>query len=134
METIEHSTAIISLRDDGIIRFQFHKNAVVDINAAFDYVKIIRELSHGIPRAFLLDTRDTFSNHTSEARQYMGRNAEALEFRIADAILVNSLPLRIVGNFYMKFDTPLHPVQIFKQEADAITWLESVQLDVRKFK
>lgn len=121
---VDHSTAKIYLDENGIIRFEFKKNAIVELEHAYEYVDIINQLAAGEKRPFILDTRNTFATVTSENRQFMGNNPEALKWRLADALLVDAIHTRILANFYMRIDTPNHPVKLFNDEKKAINWLK----------
>lgn len=44
----------------------------------------------------------------------------------ADAILISSLPQRILGSFYLKITQQInysHPIKLFKDEEEAVNWL-----------
>lgn len=60
---------------------------------------------------------------TEEARKYSAANIP--EGRVAEAIIVRSLPVRILANFYLKFHKPGLPTKLFEVDAEAIAWLES---------
>lgn len=42
----------------------------------------------------------------------------------AMAILIESLPGRLLGNFFIKFNNPPYPVKVFNSEQEAICWLK----------
>lgn len=42
---------------------------------------------------------------------------------IADALLIFSLPHKILANFYMNFNKPMKPTKIFNSRDKAIAWL-----------
>lgn len=123
MELIQHETADIFRDQRGLIWFKFNVKATVDILDAHEYVPIIEQLAQNQKRGFVLDARGGFATFSQASRNYMGKTPEALKWRKADAVLVDNLGLRLVGNFYMKFDTPNHPVKLFKSEIAALEWL-----------
>jgi len=45
------------------------------------------------------------------------------EIKIKEAAVINSLPMKIIGNFHLKFFKPGHPSKIFKTEEKALEWL-----------
>ena len=120
---IKHSTADIYIDERGIVWFKFKENAEITLEHGYEYVEIIDKLCAGIPRPFILDTRKTFAAVSPENRKFMGHDQNALKWRKADALLIDSLATRLLGNFYMKLDTPEHPVKLFTNEKDAIEWL-----------
>ncbi len=42
---------------------------------------------------------------------------------IADALLISSLPHKLMANFYMKFNKPVKPTRIFNNRDRAVQWL-----------
>ena len=91
---------------------------------AYEYIDIIEELCKGEKRCFILDTRNTRASVSQENRWVMGNDQRALRWRKADAMLVDSLHIRMIANFYMKFDTPTLPVKLFGTEEEAKEWLK----------
>ena len=120
---VKHSTADIYIDENGIVWFKFKKYAEVTLEHGFEYVEIIEKLCAGIPRTFILDTRNTLATVSSENRKFMGSDKNVLKWRKADAILVDSLVVRTLANYYMKVDNRGHPIKLFSDEKDAIEWL-----------
>ena len=120
---IKHSTANFYIDNQGIVRIKVDKHAILGIEEAYEYTNIIEKICDGKKRTFLIDTRGTYSTASSEHRRFMGSNSRALKWRKADAVLVDSLPLRLLAKFYMLFDARKHPVKIFTDEKDALKWL-----------
>lgn len=46
----------------------------------------------------------------------------------ASAVVVNSLPYKLIANFYLQFNKPKRPYKVFSNEEDAITWLKTIEL------
>lgn len=42
---------------------------------------------------------------------------------IADALLISSLPHKLIANFYVKFNKPVKPTKIFNSREKAVQWL-----------
>ena len=120
---IEHHTASIFLDEFGHVRFKFKTNVKVELHDAQEYVGIIEELCQGSKKCIILDTRETFASATAEARRFIGADPKATQFRKANALILDSLSVRLIGNFYMKLETPNHPVKIFTDETKALAWL-----------
>ena len=124
---IEHRTAKIFLDAEGIVWFRYKDEADITIEDSYDYVKIINEIVDGKKRFFILDARGAFVQTTEEHRTFMGQNPEALKWRIADAILVDVLPNRILSNFYKNKYSQNHPIKIFKDEESAKEWFKTIK-------
>ena len=125
---IEHRTANVFLDAEGIVWFRYKNGADITIEDSYDYLKIINEIADGKKRYFILDTRGALVQTTQEHRAFMGQNPEALKWRIADAILVDVLPNRILSDFYKKKYSQSHPIKIFKSEEEAKQWFKIIKL------
>jgi hypothetical protein len=72
----------------------------------------------------LADARN-YTQHTKEVRDFyaskeMGENITAM------AVLVGSLPTRIIGNFFIQTSRPHFPTKLFTNEAAAIKWINEI--------
>jgi hypothetical protein len=48
------------------------------------------------------------------------------KYRLAVAIVTNSLANKLLGNFFIKFHKPLSSSRIFSDEPSAIEWLRTI--------
>ena len=67
-----------------------------------------------------------YNNVTQEARRYAATE-ESNQYTLADAYIIKSLALKIMGNFYLKVDRPPVPTRLFKDFESALEWLESIE-------
>ena len=125
---IEHRTANVFLDAEGIVWFKYKNGAYITIEDSYDYLKIMNEIADGKKRFFILDTRGAFVQTTQEHRAFMGQNPESLIWRIADAIIVDVLPNKILSDFYKKRYSQNHPIKIFKNEEEAKLWFKTIEL------
>lgn len=65
---------------------------------------------------------------TTEARKVYADSKYIQTYRMADAFLVKSLPLRLVANFFINITKPKVQTQLFTDEESAIKWLKSKKL------
>jgi hypothetical protein len=121
---VSHATADIFLKDDGFVWVKFKEKAELTEEVAYEFIKIFDEVCGNQKRGFILETRGSRATTTKEFRKVIGNHPDALKWRKADAILLNSLHKRLVGNFYMKFETPNLPVGLFGTEEAAKGWLK----------
>jgi hypothetical protein len=87
------------------------------------------EICQGKKYGFIFDAMDNVTI-TKEARE----NATKLEKTspsYATAAVANSLPYRLIANFYLKFNKPGIPFKIFRNQEDAVVWLKGQE---KKFK
>ena len=64
---------------------------------------------------------------TSEARSLYAQSPYIQKYRIADAFIVKSLPLRIVANFFINVTRPKVRTRLFTDETLAIEWLGKIK-------
>ena len=65
-------------------------------------------------------------NISNEARDYFAHNKAHSKLRLSQAIVIDGLAQKIVGNFYKNFHRPACPVELFSNEEDAIKWIRSL--------
>lgn len=58
---------------------------------------------------------------TDEARKFAASGAPS-GYISSFAILVSDLPMRLVGNFFIRFHKPGQPTQIFSDPEEAVRW------------
>jgi hypothetical protein len=75
-------------------------------------------------KAPILHIIGKYMNATKEAREF-GASAEGLKNSIAEAYVFDSLPHRIIANFYIKFNKPTVPTKFFKTKIEAEVWLKA---------
>jgi hypothetical protein len=88
-------------------------------------VDVSLELVNGTPFYLLVDARNILSNMSHGARAYLTNKKEFQELNIAQAIIVNNMPTKILANFYMKFYKQPSPVKLFEDFNEGKTWLLS---------
>lgn len=109
----------IFLRADEIIEINFSQGFYGEIEDARFIVNNIKKISNNKKHSLLVVYADDnlFSN---EARDFVSKH----DYTKADALVGNSLALRLVGNFYLKINKPVRPTKLFSDKAAAIEWLQ----------
>lgn len=119
---IKTSTANHYIEND-ILYIIFNDGAVVDLEEIKASKAARLELQNSESMLVFVDIRNLF-NVTVEARKYAAED-ENSKYSIAMAILVNSLPTRLLTNFFIKFNKPKTPTKMFTSKDKALTWLEN---------
>jgi len=73
----------------------------------------------------IIDGTKGYATLTNEALAKSANDVKLAEHRMAQAIVVDTLSLSMIANFYLKFKKPLRPVKIFDKRHKASRWLES---------
>jgi hypothetical protein len=108
--------------EGGIIIVRYKEEAEIELDDVIEHSKILKEITNGVKMPILVDGRKAHAV-SPEAREFAASPQESA-LRSAQALLVNSLAAKLVANFYINFNKPLHPVKVFKTEKAAIKWLQ----------
>lgn len=122
-KNIELKKATVFLRPDGIV--QINTKNVDELSLA-DFQEIVETI--GIvgdgKKCPVLSVANGYINVDKNAREYSA-SEEGNRFTLADAFVLNSFALKLVGNFYLKIDKPISPTKIFTNTNYAVEWLKT---------
>ena len=120
-KTISTRCAVFDLIEDGILRVRLLENAEIDIDESKLMQKKSLSMTQGKKFVVLIDARAEVVV-SRESREW-GSTEEGQKNLIAQAIVVNTLANRIVGNFIIKFHKPIAKTALFTDERNALAWL-----------
>jgi hypothetical protein len=121
LKRVELSSATVGLRSDGIMQFNIRPAAdysVKDIIAANEAAARIGN-GKAYPNLIYIEN---FYNADSESRHYLA-SEESNRYTLADAFVVESVAMKLIGNFYIKVNKPVRPTRIFSSGEEALDWL-----------
>lgn len=120
-DSVSTKTATISFIEDGILRIKLLENSEIDLEESKAMHKITREITKGENFVVLIDacSRVVVSR---ESREW-GSSPEILKNTLAQAIVVDSLANKLIGNFIIQFHKPIAKTRLFSNEPEAIAWL-----------
>lgn len=108
--------------EDGIFYYTIRNESEIEIEDSKVDVEEGLKLSNYTKNPVFVDIRGLKSISDKArsycASDYLGNYVKAL------AILVESFPTRLIGNFFINFHKPPYPAKIFTSEKDAMLWLE----------
>ena len=78
----------------------------------------------------IVDTTSPYDS-TPESRNFYAES-DYSKYRYADAFIVNSLPMRLLVNFFIAFNKPKIPSKMFNNEESAINWINSLKKEMLK--
>lgn len=113
----------IVLLEQGIIENIIFSEVLIDTEMVLKLKKENMLISGEKPYCVLVNVGE-HSEATNEARELVA-SAEFVQITIAKAIMINSLPHRLMGNFYLKINKPKIKTRLFTDRAQAIEWLRS---------
>lgn len=124
IEKIELKNTTISLLADNIFRIQMKENTVVDIDDVKE-VQVYKRKLIGNKKHTVLLISPKHGSATREARDYSA-SAEVNENAVGKAIVLNSLVMRIIVNFFINYNKPPVEHRAFENEKEALEWLRSL--------
>ncbi len=124
-DKIELETAHICLQESGILRVDLLDNAEISLAAARENAEACIKLAGTTPRPFLIKALGATSGYTAEAREFLAQYEPLCAVRSAQAIVVNTLPAKLIATFSLRFHKPENPGKVFDSIADAEEWLAS---------
>lgn len=121
LNTIDLGFAIMTLRDDGIVNTNILIKEAVSLDQAKELTEAFIKMTKGKKTPHLF-TANKFTLIEKDVMEFMKEVAN--NYGKADAFVINALPQKIVGNFYLKFVKPQVPTKLFTSEAKAVEWLK----------
>ena len=122
-EKIKTSGGTVFLQPDGIIRMEISKTDEITLENVNDFLAAVKVIGGGKSFCNLI-IFEKFVQVDKESREYTA-SEEANIYTIAEALVIKSSALKIVGNFYIQVNKPTRPTKIFTNEEDATKWLKT---------
>jgi hypothetical protein len=76
----------------------------------------------------IVDTTALYDS-TPESRKFYA-DSDYSKYRYADAFIVNSLPMRLLVNFFITFNKPKIPSKMFNNPESAYEWVNSLKKEL----
>lgn len=122
VQVIETPTCILGMDKNLICHMTYHPDAQVTIEEMKVIEQALLQLSNNGPMKIMMDMRNRYIHFDGDARKYAATAPVTKKF-IAEAVLLNNLPSRLLFNFFLKFDRPQFPIRAFSDEEAAMEWL-----------
>lgn len=114
----------VHLCDDTIVVIVTQQNSSIDVEDIQEMLRLIA--TFGLEgKSKLLSVAGQYSELTAEAQKFMRTEAANVNKHIKEAVFVNSLAQRIIGNFYLKIVSANRPSKLFTSITKAIEWLKN---------
>lgn len=120
-KTIETKVAWISLLEKDVLRIEYKPDCFVDLPEYEENMRAYRKLMT-TDKVYLLTIANSGAE-SSPAVRNMFASKERSGFKIAEAFVIASLAHKLVANFVMKVQKPVHILRFFNNEKEAKNWL-----------
>ena len=127
---IKTSVATIKKSNDYLIEIDYHNESDVELGDAKAIHQAFLKLSNNKPFTLLIEGRNKFVNFSDEAKKFYANDKEVVPLKIAMAMVINTLPARIIGKFYLSLYKPKYKTKIFSKREQAIEWLEKMYNEI----
>lgn len=125
--TIETKSAYITKIDEDVVRVEIKKNYEITLSDLEENYNAYKQLFGDDMKLYILSVFNEGASTSLEVRnKFVSKERSA--FKIAEAIVINSMAHRIVGNFVIKVQKPKHKMQAFGKEKEAMDWLLNERL------
>ncbi len=111
--------------NDDILLIRFKDGFDLNLQDAVEVRDASIELVNGGKFLTLIDGRNISGSLGNKASKYFAQNEKLAAHRMAQAIVVNTLALKMVVRFYIKLNAPRREAKIFNHVEDALEWLET---------
>jgi hypothetical protein len=111
----------LQLRADGIVQLDMDENAYYTMKETMEYLAALKKITGGVPH-LILKVPGLYASLDAQSRAYSA-TAEAMQYSIAEAIVIRSMAQRILGNYYLASDKPAKPSRLFNKVDEAEKWL-----------
>jgi hypothetical protein len=106
--------------------FKFKEGSDMELDEMIELTNTFIPYAELGRRFLITDARVLSYNISPEARDYVAKHKRAPELGLRSALLVNSIGIRLVANFFVRFNKPNIPTRLFNDEAKAIEWLNAI--------
>lgn len=111
--------------EEGIVLLQLtQKDIMLDLETTVKMHEDILDMVGGEPFRIITDARNAFGNFTKESREYSANHEEFDKLRIRSAVIVNSLPMKIMVNAYLRAMAKGDRLKSFSTVESAMKWLK----------
>tara|TARA_B100002051_G_scaffold156087_1_gene147635 strand:+ start:36 stop:419 length:384 start_codon:yes stop_codon:yes gene_type:complete len=121
----EFYSAFMSYDEKNLITVRFKDGIDINKEEISLLVNWSLEVVENKPFYLLVDARDILSSMDHESRKFFAEHKEYNQLNIAQAIVVNNMPIRLIAMAYYKLYKHSNPIQVFKDIEEAKLWLFS---------
>jgi len=111
--------------DNNILTVIIKENVDLGIEEMDELLEFTAKFSNYEKRYTIIDTRSNYNSNNEVQNHYA--SSDYSKYRYADAFIVNSLAMRLLVNFYIRFHKPKVPTRMFNSDEAALNWINSLK-------
>lgn len=120
------SCATILKLDDDFLKVTVNSGSSLDIPQLDEILHAYDSLMGPEKPFYILSILPNDLNPSKEVREYW-RRPERSQRKLAEAVVIDGIAMAIIANFVSKFEKPRHRMAYFKNEKEALSWMERVR-------
>lgn len=128
-KTLDTPFAFLTFEDE-ILFVKMKEGVNLGQSEMEDLLKQALELTTPNKYFAIIDTTTPYDS-SAEARNFYAES-EYSKYRYADAFIVNSLPMRLLVNFFITFNKPKIPSKMFNNSESAHEWINTLKQEMLK--
>ena len=109
--------------DERLLSFHFKGNVDHTIEEFDELISLTADIMNHQQFVVLNDLRNNFGVFSKEIREYLGSHPELIKYKYAEALIIDSLGIRLQVNFFLQFNVQKMNYKVFKDEKSAMKWL-----------
>lgn len=110
--------------EDGFISLNFKGNNDTEVHEINFLISKVEKMVGDKPFVVINDLSDNFGSFSKEVKVCISNHPYLVKNKVAEAIIINSLGIRIQVNFFLKLDVRNKMrFRVFKNKEDATVWL-----------
>ena len=125
MKILEENDLFVFWEEEDIFCSRFKKSSI-DLEMARKSVAARLRLTNSQPCKLFMDIKSL--KYISQSAREFSASGESTKLVQACAILAPSMITKLLANFFMSFNKPNLPMQVFTNKEKAFEWLKSIEV------
>jgi len=132
--TIELDCATIKVLNPQLFHLVYRNDYEVELSDVQEVDLVFQELAGELVVYVIMDTQGRFTTFSSEAQKYLSKKTILVQNKQLGgfALIIDSLPNRILARFYTNVYKPNYKLKVFANEKEARKWLDKLHVKNEK--
>lgn len=126
----DHKNYQFEILSPNLLHIKYLDECEVDLDKAKELVRLGNSIM-APPKYFIIaNMENMFGAFDADAKKFIANSPEVTNRRAGLAIVLNSLPIRILVRGFTLIHKKNCPIKIFKSEREAIIWMGTLGADI----
>lgn len=124
LTSLEFNFGKVSVIDSDILYTQFFSYENFDVDEARQIDEARHQLANGKPFYSLVNLVSLFGHMTKKAQFFFANDSECYKLIRHEAIIVNTISIRILVKYFIKFANPPYKIEVVKNYEEGLKLLQ----------